>query len=254
MIGLFVIAAGIADMPAIRRAASRQFGNNFAVPALFLHIFPSWFVGVAFAAIAIGALVPAAIMSIAVANLYTRNIHREFINRNPTDKQEAQMAKWVSLIVKFGALIFILFVPTQVRDPAAAARRHLDHPDAARGHAGRLYALVQRLGAARAAGRRAVAGTAMAVASKLADLPLTLGGYTFPGYSALYTVVLNLVIAVVLTPVFNAMSCGRRRRRHRRRGLSGVIGFHCQIWTAALARAQSFQIELIDAALSFAGA
>ena len=52
-------------------------------------------------------------MSIAVANLYTRNIHREFIKRNPTDKQEAQMAKWVSLIAKFGALVFILFVPTQ---------------------------------------------------------------------------------------------------------------------------------------------
>ena len=48
-----------------------------------LHSFPSWFVGVAFAAIGIGALVPAAIMSIAAANLHTRNIHREFINRNP---------------------------------------------------------------------------------------------------------------------------------------------------------------------------
>jgi SSS family solute:Na+ symporter len=78
-----------------------------------LHSFPSWFVGVAFAAIGIGALVPAAIMSIAAANLYTRNIHREFINRNPTDKQESRMAKLVSLIVKVGALVFILFVPTQ---------------------------------------------------------------------------------------------------------------------------------------------
>jgi Na+/proline symporter len=57
-----------------------------------LHSFPSWFVGVAFAAIGIGALVPAAIMSIAAADLYTRNIHREFINRNPTDKQESRMA------------------------------------------------------------------------------------------------------------------------------------------------------------------
>jgi Na+/proline symporter len=27
--------------------------------------------------------------------------------------QEAQMAKWVSLIVKFGALVFIIFVPTK---------------------------------------------------------------------------------------------------------------------------------------------
>ena len=84
--------------------------NNSAtitVPALFLQTFPSWFVGVAFAAIGIGALVPAAIMSIAAANLYTRNIHREFFNRNPTDSEEAQMAKWVSLVVKLGALVFI---------------------------------------------------------------------------------------------------------------------------------------------------
>ena len=35
--------------------------------------------------------------------------------------------------------------------------------------------------------------------------PLVIGGHTFPGYAALYTVILNLVIAIVLTPVFNAM-------------------------------------------------
>src|ERR1700720_3499100 len=112
LLGFFALAAGVKDLPEFA-AGFKQFGNNFAVPALLLHGFPSWFVGIAFAAIGIGALVPAAIMSIAAANLYTRNIHREFINKNCTPKQEAQMAKWVSLIVKFGALIFILFVPTQ---------------------------------------------------------------------------------------------------------------------------------------------
>ena len=112
LVGFFAIAAGVAGLPEFA-TGFKQFGINFAVPALFLHSFPSWFVGIAFAAVGIGALVPAAIMSIAAANLYTRNIHREFINRNPTDKQEAQMAKWVSLIVKFGALVFIVFVPTK---------------------------------------------------------------------------------------------------------------------------------------------
>ncbi len=103
LLGFFALAAGVGGIPEFA-AGFKQFGNNFAVPALLLHIFPSWFVGIAFAAIGIGALVPAAIMSIAAANLYTRNIHREFFNANPTDRQEAQMAKWVSLIVKFGAL------------------------------------------------------------------------------------------------------------------------------------------------------
>jgi len=112
LVGFFAIAAGVGTLPEYAEGFAR-FGNNFAVPALFLHSFPSWFVGIAFAAIGIGALVPAAIMSIAAANLYTRNIHREFINKNPSSRQEAQMAKWASLVVKLGALIFIIFVPTQ---------------------------------------------------------------------------------------------------------------------------------------------
>ena len=112
LVGFMAIAAGVGSHAGIRRglqAVRQQFRGAGAVPARF----PSWFVGVAFAAIAIGALVPAAIMSIAAANLFTRNIHREFINKNPTDKEEAQMAKLVSLVVKLGALIFIIFVPTQ---------------------------------------------------------------------------------------------------------------------------------------------
>src|ERR1700719_3073360 len=112
LLGFFALAAGVKGLPEFA-VGFKQFGNNFAVPALLLHGFPSWFVGIAFAAIGIGALVPAAIMSIAAANLYTRNIHRELINKKPTNRQEAQMAKWVSLIVKVGALVFILFVPTQ---------------------------------------------------------------------------------------------------------------------------------------------
>src|SRR5665213_1787224 len=112
LLGFFALAAGVDKLPEYA-GGFQQFKANFAVPALFLHSFPSWFVGIAFAAIGIGALVPAAIMSIAAANLYTRNIHREFIRRDCTPRQEAQMAKWVSLVVKFGALVFIIFVPTQ---------------------------------------------------------------------------------------------------------------------------------------------
>ena len=54
------------------------------------------------------------------------------------------------------------------------------------------------------------AGTAMAIAVNLKPAyPLALGGYTFPGYIAVYTVILNLVVTVVLTPVFNALSARR---------------------------------------------
>jgi solute:Na+ symporter, SSS family len=206
LLGYFAIAAGVGKLPEYA-GGFKQFGNNFAIPALLLHSFPGWFVGIAFAAIAIGALVPAAIMSIAAANLYTRNIHREFINRNPTDKQEAQMAKWVSLVVKFGALVFILFMPTQY-----AIQLQL---------LGGIW-IIQTLPAVMlgvytrwfddwallvgwAVGT--IAGTAMAVAAHFTPTyALTLGGYSMPGYAALYTVILNLVVAIVLTPLFR----GRR--------------------------------------------
>jgi SSS family solute:Na+ symporter len=83
------------------------------VPALFGKIFPAWFVGFAAAAIAISALVPAAIMSIGAANLFTRNLWKPLINPNITPSQEASNAKAVSLAVKFGALVFIVFLPTK---------------------------------------------------------------------------------------------------------------------------------------------
>jgi len=86
---------------------------QLAVPHLFDQIFPDWFAGVALSAIAIGALVPAAIMSIAAANLFTRNIYREFIVKNASPKHEAQVAKITSLVVKFGALLFVLSMDRQ---------------------------------------------------------------------------------------------------------------------------------------------
>jgi len=105
LLGFVAIAAGVTvgDPP----------NPQLAVPQLFENEFPDWFAGVAFAAIAIGALVPAAIMSIAAANLWTRNIYKAYLNRNATPSQEAQQSKVVSLFVKVGALLFVLFVSTQ---------------------------------------------------------------------------------------------------------------------------------------------
>jgi SSS family solute:Na+ symporter len=208
LVGFFAIAAGVGERPEFA-AGFKQFGNNFAVPALFLHSFPSWFVGIAFAAVGIGALVPAAIMSIAAANLYTRNIHREFINSGPTDKQEAQMAKWVSLIVKFGALAFIVFVPSKY----AIYLQLLGGiwiiqtlPSVMLGVYTRWFndwALLIGWAAGIAA------GTAMFIAANLAPTyTLAVGGFTFPGYAALYAVIVNLVLTVVLTPLLNLLAAG----------------------------------------------
>jgi solute:Na+ symporter, SSS family len=87
--------------------------NNDVVPALFNALFPSWFAGFAFSAIAIGALVPAAVMSIGASNLFTRNLWKPYVNKQATPAQEEKVAKVASLLVKVGALLCILLMPTK---------------------------------------------------------------------------------------------------------------------------------------------
>lgn len=97
LLGFMAIAAGV-----------KVKNGQLAIPQLFEDMFPDWFAGVAFAAIGIGALVPAAIMSIAASNLFTRNIYKDFIRPDATPEQETKVSKLVSLLVKVGALVFVL--------------------------------------------------------------------------------------------------------------------------------------------------
>ena len=101
LLGFIAIAAGVT-------VAGDPPNPQLAVPQLFENEFPAWFAGVGYAAIAIGALVPAAIMSIAAANLFTRNIYRAYFRRDATPADEARVSKIVSLVVKAGALVFVL--------------------------------------------------------------------------------------------------------------------------------------------------
>ncbi len=109
LLGYMAVAAGFGIRNKDGSLGGNLGGNpQHAVPALFDAVFPSWFAGVAFAAVAVGALVPAAIMSIAAANLFTRNIYVDYIKPDATPHQQANMSKAVSLLVKFGALVFVL--------------------------------------------------------------------------------------------------------------------------------------------------
>jgi SSS family solute:Na+ symporter len=110
LLGYVAIAAGV--KPITNNATGRP-DTNTIIPVLFENQFNSLFAGVAFAAIGIGALVPAAIMSIAAANLWTRNIYKEYLRRDATPAQEAKQAKLASLVVKFGAILFIIGVDPQ---------------------------------------------------------------------------------------------------------------------------------------------
>jgi solute:Na+ symporter, SSS family len=95
--------------PAVNAGVKAHGGNaQLSVPLLFQNMFPSWFAGIGYSAIVIGALVPAAIMSIAAANLFTRNIYKEFFRPNATPAQETRVARLASLLMKVGALGFVL--------------------------------------------------------------------------------------------------------------------------------------------------
>jgi len=52
-------------------------------------------------------------------------------------------------------------------------------------------------------------GTAMFVAVNTPNFPLMIAGFTVPGYTAIYSVILNLAGAAVLTPIFNALRGGK---------------------------------------------
>ena len=108
LLGLIALLGYMAHAAGIKVA-----DKNDAVPALFAAVFPGWFAGFAFAAIAVGALVPAAVMSIGAANLFTRNFWKAYVDPAVTPAGEAQVAKVTSLLVKVGALLVILFIPTE---------------------------------------------------------------------------------------------------------------------------------------------
>ena len=209
LLGYMALASGVDKNPD-HAGGFALYGPNYAVPALFLDQFSSWFVGVAFAAIAIGALVPAAIMSIACANLFTRNLYKTFMRPDCSDADEARMAKIVSLIVKVGAVVFILALPQ-----AYAIQLQLLGgiwiiqllPAVLLGLYTKAFNAPSLL-AGWAVGT--AIGTYMAATQGFATsiYPLAIFGITLPGYAALYSVVLNLLVVFALSPVFGALCRG----------------------------------------------
>ncbi|MDE2007824.1 MAG: sodium:solute symporter, partial [Rhodospirillales bacterium] len=209
LLGFMAIAAGVAKLPEFA-TGFKLYANNFAIPALFLHSFPSWFVGGGFAAIAIGALVPAAIMSIATANIFTRNIYRAFINPNCTDAQESGVAKLMSLLVKAGALVFIFALPLKY----ALFLQLLGGIWISQTLPSVLLSLYTKFlnGWALLIGWAAgfATGTAMAASVGFAPIyPLHILGTVIPCYIALPALVVNLVVSLVLSPLLNPAAPNR---------------------------------------------
>lgn len=202
LLGYMAIAAGVDKNP-VHAEHFKQYGPNFAVPALFLDSFPSWFAGFGFAAIAIGALVPAAIMSIAASNLFTRNIYKEFLRPGCGHSEEASVAKLVSIVVKFGALAFIVLVPSKL----AIQLQLLGGVWILQTFPAIVVGLYTRwlhrhaVLAGWAAGMATGTWMVSSLGFKSTTFAVTLGGATVPGYAALWALLVNLAVAVGLTVV-----------------------------------------------------
>jgi SSS family solute:Na+ symporter len=207
LLGFMAVAAGVKQMPAYA-AGFKAFGNNFAVPALFLQMFPAWFVGIAFAAIAIGALVPAAIMSIAVANLFTRNVWREYLDRDCSPAREARVAKLASLVAILGALGFVIGLPTQYAIQLQLLGGVLIIQTLPSVLVGLYVKSLRPLALLIGWLSGMTAGTAMVwtKAGVVTTYPLHLFGVTIPCYAALASLVLNLAVSVLLSVAFAPFS------------------------------------------------
>jgi solute:Na+ symporter, SSS family len=199
LLGYIALAAGVVTK-----------NPNEAVPLLFLKMFPEWFAGFCLSAVAIGALVPAAIMSIAASNLFTRNLYGALVRQKMLPEEESRMAKVVSLVVKFGALLFVLKLPA----PYAIEMQLLGgiwmgqlFPSVVLGVFTRWFNPWALL-IGWAAGM--FSGTAMAVSLGLKSsvYPLHIFGDTYAMYAAVPALILNLVVSVVLTVVFRAVKVG----------------------------------------------
>lgn len=205
LLGYMAIAAGIKP--------TEQFGTNSILAGLLAKMFPDWFVGFSLAAIAVGALVPAAVMSIAAASLFTRNIYKEYIRPSCTEREETQVAKFASLTLKFGALIFILLLPSasvlsfqQLGGlwilqtlPAVFVGLYTNwfHPKA--------------MLVGWAAGMLSGTWMAGSLFFKSSNFPLHLGSFTMVVYAGVLAVAINLAVCLILTPILRVLGVARNQ-------------------------------------------
>lgn len=209
LLGYMAIAANVKPIPG--------FPRDGAVPALINASFSPWFSGFAFAAIAIGALVPAAVMSIAAANLFTRNIYKAYIERGANEHRETQVAKITSLVLKFGALLFIIYLPAQniinfqllggvwilqtlLPVFLGLYTRWFNRWALLIGWlAGMIVGTLMEFSGI-------IGGTSTALTNVYT---LKLGSFSAQIFSGMIALVLNIVLAIVLTPIFELLGARR---------------------------------------------
>src|SRR5262249_46735499 len=137
---------------------------------------------------------------------FTRNIYKEFISPRCSDKREASIAKLVSLVVKFGALGFIIFAPQKY----AIQLQLLGGVWILQTFPAIVLGLYTRwlhrwaLLSGWLVGMGAGTWMASTLGYKSTTFPLHVAGMTIPGYAALWSALLNVGVAIVLTAILRA--------------------------------------------------
>jgi SSS family solute:Na+ symporter len=200
VLGLF----GLLGVAALAAGVRAPVGNaESAVPLLVEQLMPAALTGVLFGALVVGALVPAAVMSIASATAFVRNIYVEYFHPTATPKHQTRVAQFVSLTAKVGAVAFVLGLRNQdaINLQLLGGVWILQTFPAVAIGLFTTWLHRRALLAGWAVGM--VTGTGLVVWGGFAAV-VEVG--TIPVYAALVAFLLNLAVAVVLTPLFTPRS------------------------------------------------
>lgn len=202
--GFAAVAVGVEKMPEFT-ASFERYGAIFAVPALIISIFPTWFTYLALAAIILGSVVPAASVSVSTATVCARTIYRDYLHPGCSDARETQVARLLSVLLKIGALLFLFDIPL-----AQAMSMHLLGGAAM---INILPALVSATFGPFWNGRALLAGWAIGLTTSLSlamagewhpIFVFSFFGTAFPCYIAIVALAVNAAVTAVLSPVLKA--------------------------------------------------
>ena len=199
--GLAALAAGVRVPPG---------HAELALPRLVREVLPDLPAGLVLGAIGVGALVPAAVMSVAAASSFASNVYLEYVNPRALPGQVRSVAQATSVVVKLGALAFVLGLRTQ----DAISLQLLGGVWILQTLPAVLLALPVRWFHRYALLAGLVAGLATgtwlcAAQGFVAVTTFRLAGIDIGVYSGLVALGVNLAVVVALTPVLDRLGVSR---------------------------------------------
>jgi solute:Na+ symporter, SSS family len=150
-------------------------------------------------------------MSISAANLFTRNVYRQYFKPNCTEREESYVARATSLLVKVGALAFILFLPNTFAIDFQLLGGVWILQTLPAVFLGLYTSWFHRQALIIGWAVGMSIGTWMAVVQNFQSsvYPLAFGGITISVYAALAALVVNVFLVITLTPLLHIFGVAR---------------------------------------------